>query len=173
MIETDHELMTKIKLGNEEAFNKLCTKYRKRLTSYIIGKVSRKELAEEIVQDTFLSIFRNKDKFDDSSNKFSSWAYKIAKNTMIDSVRRKKQKMMVLVDRMPDQGSYKRDLAAELSYDAAINKLPENLLAVFKAVCIDGMDHNEASQLLGISSDNVRARTSRARSQLRAIIGTG
>lgn len=170
---TDQELMVQVKLGDQAAFSALCRKYSKRIFSYILGKVKRKELAEEISQEAFLSVFKNKDKFIAGDSKFSSWLYKIAKNAMIDSVRSKKSKLEVLVDEMPDPGFYVRDIPTELSYMAAINSLPTNLAATFNAVCINGMNHNEASKLLGITPDNVRARASRARAQLRSIIAAG
>ncbi len=170
---SDTELMTAIKSGNNSAFEFLCQKYQKRIFNFIFNKMNRKELAEEIIQETFLNVFRKKDLFKEADGKLVSWIFSIAKNTMIDSVRRKKHRQEILVDEMPDRGSYTNDIGFELSVNTAINNLPDNLKSAFNAVCIDGLDHNEAAKLLGINPDNVRARVSRARSNIRSELDAG
>ena len=84
---TDEELVAKT-LENPETYALLVERYEKKLLRYIMRILSgTKEDAEDILQDVFLSAYKNLNDFDQDL-KFSSWIYRIAHNKVISHFRK-------------------------------------------------------------------------------------
>ncbi|WP_420401681.1 RNA polymerase sigma factor [Flagellimonas sp.] len=77
-------------VGQEDGYRYLLTKYQRYAFSIAIGIVRNEENAEEVVQDSFIRIFKHISKFN-KSGKFSTWLYRIVYNTSLTSLRRKRK----------------------------------------------------------------------------------
>jgi len=76
--------------GDSEAFGKLYDQYFKKIYSFIYYRVSQKENTEDLVSETFTKAIANINRFNIHKGTFSSWLYRIARNTVIDYYRTSK-----------------------------------------------------------------------------------
>ena len=86
---TEALMIKRLKNHDEEAFDYCYDTYKNLVYFQIIKVVKNKELTEELVQDTFLKMYQNIDKFDGKF--FKAWLLKIANNTAISELRKKKE----------------------------------------------------------------------------------
>ena len=77
--------------GNLDDFAKLYDKYIKKIYDFTYYRILHKETTEDLVSKTFFKALSNIDKYQADKGSFSSWLYKIAKNTIIDYCRTKKE----------------------------------------------------------------------------------
>lgn len=87
-MELNEEYIEKLKEKDEEALRMLVREYKIPLYNYIYRMVYNKEDAEDILQETFLKIFKNIKKIDFRRN-FKSFIFKVAKNSCIDFFRKR------------------------------------------------------------------------------------
>jgi RNA polymerase sigma-70 factor (ECF subfamily) len=96
---TDEELVEICKQGEEWAFEEIIKKYHVSLYNYIYNLTNDKELARDLVQDTFLKMINNIQKYRSFfGTKFSTWLFTIARNTFNDQLRRNKNKQTLSLD---------------------------------------------------------------------------
>lgn len=126
--------------------------------------------AEEVLQDTFLTIFEKIDKFDPKRGTFYAWTHRIAINKSLMFLRKKKQMRFSSEDLTNPSISNHLTTSpqqmeqADLEY--YISKLPNKAAVVFRLKAVEGYNHEEIAKLLGIRSDASRAIFSRARKRL-------
>ena len=89
----DEQLIERCKNGQQDAFEHLIRKYHVPLYNYVYSLVSDKLSAEDIVQETFISMINNIEKYKSRDNtKFSTWLFTIARNKVTDDFRKRKIK---------------------------------------------------------------------------------
>ncbi len=84
---TDEELAREARAGSRRSFEELASRYRRRLFVYLRPRLASNEDAEDMVQDTFLKLYRNIDGYD-PAYRFSTWLYTSANRLAIDSFRK-------------------------------------------------------------------------------------
>ena len=92
---TDIYYITKIQTGETEHFAFLLERYSQPVFSLINKIVGSREDAEELTQDVFMKVFRSLDSFQRNSS-FSTWLYRIAYNTAISAMRKRKHEWITL-----------------------------------------------------------------------------
>lgn len=151
-----------------------------RLALSIVGDES---LAEDIVQETFLSALTHRQQFEGRS-KISTWLYRIAYNASHDRLRKKTEEPLPDEDGqaddetplphpktiiewrwMPEDILANREMRREL--ENAVKALPESLRVVFTLRDIEGLSTEETAEATGISEGAVKVRLHRARLELR------
>lgn len=151
-----------------------------RLALSIVGDES---LAEDIVQETFLSALTHRCQFEGRS-KIATWLYRIAYNASHDRLRKKKEeplpdedgqnddemplphpKTIVEWRWLPEKILANQEARREL--EKAVQSLPENLRIVFMLRDIEGLSTEETAEATGISEGAVKVRLHRARLELR------
>src|SRR5690554_6805393 len=75
----ERELLIKLRDGDHSAFEKLYTHYSPVITAHLIHLLKSMDLAEEVAQDTFISVWEHRENID-SEKSFKSYLYKIATN---------------------------------------------------------------------------------------------
>ncbi len=68
-------------------FNQLYVENYSKTVNYVNFKVRNLQMAEEIVNDAFMKIYKHFDEFDQSKGKFTTWLFQIVKNTMLDYIK--------------------------------------------------------------------------------------
>lgn len=84
---TDEELARQARAGSRRSFEELASRYRRRLFVYLRPRVASDEDAEDMVQDTFLKLYRNIEGYD-PAYRFSTWLYTSASRLAIDAFRK-------------------------------------------------------------------------------------
>lgn len=84
---SDEKLVRQVVTGDIQRYGELVERYEAPLLRYIVFLIHDHELAEDILQDTFIKAYRNLAGFN-TQRKFSSWIYRIAHNTAMDAVKR-------------------------------------------------------------------------------------
>lgn len=171
---SDEQLVAQT-LEDRDRFSCLMRRYEARLFRYIQRISSlRKEDAEDVLQDAFISAYRNLHDFDPDRGKFSTWMYRIARNAAISAVRKLKvkQKYLVpdigedLIERIASDADIARD--ADRGFDSAIVRatldgLKDDQREILLLHYLEGMGYIEISDILHVAPGTVGSRLSRAK----------
>jgi len=127
--------------------------------------------AEEVLQDVFLTIFEKIDRFDPEKGSFLAWTHRIAVNSALMFLRKKRHMVFTYDDLtlLPatDKLITQPHQMEETDMDYYIDKLPKKSAVVFRLKAVEGYNHQEIADMLCIQSDASRAIYSRARKTLR------
>ncbi len=147
----------------ELAFRNLMSLYKKRLYWHIRKIVISHEDADDVLQNTFIKVFKNIHKFNEDSQLYS-WMYRIATNESITFINNKAKQQQVNINDLQHQ------LADELSNDSyfsgdeiqqklqkAIITLPRKQQLVFNMKYFDDMKYSEMSEILETSVGALKA----------------
>jgi RNA polymerase sigma-70 factor (ECF subfamily) len=104
-LDEDQALIKKTLRGDRRAFEELMRKYEKKIYSFVVRMVRNEDTAVDLTQDFFFKIFTVLDKYN-FEYKFSTWAYRICYNLVIDHIR----KNQAAVDSLDDESVTSRDL---------------------------------------------------------------
>ena len=132
--------------------------------------MNNREDAEDILQEAFLECFRNISSFRFEST-FGAWLKSILINRCINQLRKKKVDL-VLCETLPQVVS---DDEPQPVYDTGkifkgIEQLPDGYRVILTLYLLEGYDHTEISQILGISESTSKSQYSRAKDKLRNIL---
>ena len=150
-------------LTKEEAFKKLVTKYKERLYWHIRKLVLDHDDAHDVVQNTFIKIHLNIDKFRENSSLFT-WMYRIATNESLNFINSKAAKMGLLnqewieakADGLMADSYFDGDQAA-LKLQKMVARLPEKQRIVFNMKYVDNMNYQDISEVLDTSVGALKA----------------
>lgn len=169
---TIEEAINLMKNKNEKGLVFLYDAYSEALMGIIISIVKSPKLAEEVLQQTFLKIWKGIDSYDPSKAKLFTWMARIARNTAIDQVRLKRSEYQSKTDvfqaKIHDQPISMNE--AILDIEKLLSRLDEKYRVVLDLVYLKGYSHNEAAQLLNIPLGTVKTRLRAAISTLREIV---
>ena len=168
---TDKELLARVKANDTTAFSVLVDRYKVRLFNLIYRMLRNREEAEDILQETFLRVFKEKERYD-STYSFSTWIYTITLNLCRNELKRKKKFKFFGIDLVGNDRRYavegvgnKNCLSSTL--ERAIASLPVKYRTVFLLREVNQLSYKEMSQSLGIPLGTVKSRVNRARLMLR------
>ncbi len=178
----DEILVTKLQLGDQDAFDELMRRYKHRIYAYILRSVKNYEDAEELTVEVFFKVYRALHKWKPQA-KFSTWLYKIAYNVSIDHHRAKKRHIIHSLDNnllsideptAKDLGSDPEKLIVEKDRHRVINQavdhLSQNQKKVFLMNRYDGLQIKEIAEILGIAEGTVKIHLPRAIKKLRVLL---
>jgi RNA polymerase sigma-70 factor (ECF subfamily) len=167
--EADEDLLAAIGDGDRGALRQLYDRHAPWLLMRLRRRGADAPLAEEVVQDTFLAVWRKPHTYS-GTGAVAAWIWGIGVRRLIDRLRQSRalqplpQARDDVIVSAEDQvllGVEFGDLAGALA------RLSPELRAVVQATVLDGLTTREAAQLLGIPSGTVKTRMMRARAQLR------
>jgi RNA polymerase sigma-70 factor (ECF subfamily) len=105
ILDEDQVLIKKTLRGDKKAFEELMHKYDRKIFSFVIRMVRNEDIAVDLTQDFFIKVFTVLDKYN-FEYKFSTWAYRICYNLVIDHIR----KNQAQVDSLDDESVSPRDM---------------------------------------------------------------
>jgi RNA polymerase sigma-70 factor (ECF subfamily) len=178
----DLTLVHASKSGDVAAFEELVKRYDRKLLRIAQNVMHNREDAEEVVQETFLKAFQHIDQFREDA-KFSTWLIRIAVNHSLMMLRKLRSPREVSIDKdfQSEEGNLPIDVAdwapnPEELYRAAelheilrskLEQLHPRLRVVFVLRDIEGLSVQQTADALNLSVAAVKARSWRARIQLR------
>jgi RNA polymerase sigma-70 factor (ECF subfamily) len=139
---TDEERLLRVARGDRRALEQIYDQYERLIFSLAIKIVRDPQLAEEIVQDVFVKIWTQADRYDSSRGRFSSWLINMTRNLSIDRVRAAKAKGTVPLVRSDDSERELMDQSAPELADSTVTALH-----VRDALASLSSDHREALEL--------------------------
>jgi len=177
-VPTDEELISRFQKGDIYAFEEIVHRYKDPLVNFIYNYVGNRTEAEDIVQETFLRVFKNKHLYR-SIAKFSTWIYTIASNLAKTELRRRKRRRFLSLSHMgyddkdyelPDEYFSPERIVDDKMQGKAIRKEIEALPEKFKEVVIlrdiQEFSYEEISNILKIPVGTVKSRVNRGRLRL-------
>lgn len=136
----------------------------------------REEDAEDALQEAFISAFRNLGSYR-ADAAFGAWLKKIVVNKAINILNKRKYEAMpedehwdVAEEESPVE--YKEQLTVE-RVKKAINQLPDGYRSVLSLYLLEGYDHQEIAEILGVSESTSKSQLNRAKNKLRALLTVG
>jgi RNA polymerase sigma-70 factor, ECF subfamily len=155
-------------LGSEDAFRKLYLDNNRMVLSVLVRLTHNQEDAEDLMTETFLSVFRNLSRFRKES-KFSTWVSRIAINLFLMQIRKKKQIFVPLldVDVYVEGDVYRRVLISEVM--DKIDELPKIARSLIVLRAIYGFTNDEAAKHLELMPTTSKAYLHRTRKKVKKL----
>ena len=146
-----------------KAFEVLVNTYKERLYWHIRRIVLNHDDADDVLQNTFIKVFRSIDKFKGDS-KLYSWMYRIATNESLTFLKQKSRKLGVTNNELQEQlvenlqaDVYFEGEEIQLKLQKALSTLPEKQKLVFNMKYYQDMKYEEISQILETSVGGLKA----------------
>ncbi len=168
----DASLLAATATGDREALAALYARHSPWLLLRLNRRCSDRGIVDEVVQDTFVAVWRGAGRYDGRGD-VAAWIWGIAARRLVDALRRTPAATVELVDHGAVEPSAEQRVLDEGHYGdvgAALQDLSPELRAVVQATILDGLSTREAATLLGIPSGTVKTRMMRARAQLRGAL---
>lgn len=183
---SDSEVVQRFLDGEKRAFAVLVDRYHGRLLNFVYRTIGDRERAEDLVQETFVRVYRHLQRFD-QTKKFSTWIYTIASNLAKNELRNRSRNPLVLFQTIkknweadhrplewednsyrPDDLFRKRHLREMVERAAA--QLPEHHRIVFVLREMEGKTYEEIAEITDTNLGTVKSRLNRARNNFARII---
>lgn len=141
-------------------FRMLMGKYQERLYWHIRGLVRNHQDADDVLQDTFVKVFRNLEGFEGKAQLYT-WMYRIATNESLTFLKKKQRNQTLELGEMQQRSlladAYLSPGDAEALLAGAMRALPEKQLLVFQLRYFEELTYQEISELLGTSVGALKA----------------
>ncbi|MBX2840568.1 MAG: RNA polymerase sigma factor [Flammeovirgaceae bacterium] len=165
-------------LGDRRAQYQVYEMYSKAMFNICIRIINNLEEAEDVLQEAFVSAFRNIKSFKGEGT-FGSWLKKIVINHAINHLRKKKLQFVDIdniadgaANNISDEGKFdEKEIFLEVGkIKKAIKLLPDGYRIVFSLYLLEGYDHKEISEILNISESTSKSQFNRAKKKLKEIM---
>ncbi|MBI4263716.1 MAG: RNA polymerase sigma factor [Acidobacteria bacterium] len=177
MSSADLALAERCRDGDAGAFEELYRRHAGRLYSLAVRMTGSAQDAEDLLQEIFVHVHRKLGGFRGEST-LGTWLYRIAMNHCLDHLRGRQAKMgratgSLEVDRVAEPAgpmSAAMAVISRLDLERAIARLPEGCRAAFLLHDVEGLEHHEVAQVLGVSVGTSKSQVHRARMKLRELL---
>jgi len=163
-------------LNDVQAFEEMYRQQAPRIYSLACRMAGSPEDGEDLLQEIFLQAYRKLSTFKGDST-LGTWLYRLAMNHCLDYVRSRQAKMSKLTESLDAQATFepaaRRDTPiARIDLDRALERLPDGCREAFVLHDVEGLDHKEVAERLGIAEGTSKSQVFKARLKLRAMLGT-
>lgn len=162
--------------GDVEAFRKLFQAYGPRVKSYMMRQGADANTAEELAQETMLTVWRKASLYSGEKGSATTWIFTIARNLRIDRLR-KEMTWVALpeghneeasTDALPDEILSEQERKKRVQ--AALAGLPPDQFEVVSLSYIEGLSHSEIAERLGLPLGTVKSRMRLAYQKIRELV---
>jgi RNA polymerase sigma-70 factor (ECF subfamily) len=173
---TDAELLARFAEGDEFAFHEVVSRYKNSLYMFLKQFLNRRELVEDVFQETFLQLFTSRDSFD-PKRPLRPWLFTIAANKAKDALRKWQRTAAVPIGTIADSQelSFNEVLNTITSYtvtpyeelekseialrvERIIANMPENLREILILAYFNKFSYKQMAQMLSIPIGTVKSR---------------
>lgn len=180
----DEDLMLQFQVGTLEAFDILVNRYQDPLTNYIYRFLGDMKECEDLLQETFLRVYRNRHSYRRIA-KFSTWLYTIAGNLARSEYRKRKRRRMYSIQSVNrDDEAYEVEIPDEtFSPDKhtestiqdhyiqeALKQIPEEFREVVVLRDVQQLAYEEIALITGLPMGTVKSRINRGRTKLQLLL---
>ena len=174
-MQDDLQLIDQFKNNSKSAFEKLYIRYAGKMKSVAYRYTGNRDEAEDVLHDAFIKVYEKINSLKDNSL-FEGWLRRIVVNQALDFLKAKKKLREITnesvqlnansesEERSPYEGISSRELMETLE------KLPMGYKMIFNLCVIDGFQHKEVAERLGISEGTSKSQLAKAKLFLRNLL---
>jgi len=167
------DIIEKSKKGDIKAQFKLYNLYSKAMFNICLRMMNNREEAEDMLQEAFSEAFDKLHYFRFESS-FGAWLKRVVVNKCINQIKKKKVELVLSEEILKYERIEETD-EREIAYDInkinkAIQQLSDGFRVVFTLYLMEGYDHQEISEILGISESTSKSQYLRAKRKLKEIL---
>ncbi|MGE4290520.1 MAG: RNA polymerase sigma factor [Salinivirgaceae bacterium] len=169
------ELIDACKNGNSKAQFEIYKLYYKAMYNTSLRLLNDSLEAEDVMQEAFLSAFKNLHTYKEEVS-FGAWLKKIVVNRSLDVLKKRRidqepiDERRLAVTEVSDDDVLDETMQKVAEVKQVISQLPENYRVLITLHLLEGYDHEEISEILGMTNANVRTTYSRARKRLQEML---
>ena len=171
-------LVARCRRGEIGAFEEIYRAHAGRLFGLLLRMVGNQSDAEDLLQEVFLAAHRKLDGFRGDSA-LGTWLYRLATNQCLDYLRSRAAKTGQLTDTLDDEPavpvrggrSLTEQAVTKVDLERALAQLPDGCRAAFLLYDVEGLDHREVAEALGIAEGTSKSQVHKARLRLRTLLG--
>ncbi len=183
----DRALVERILSGERDLFSELVRRFEKRILNYVYRIIHRYEDAHDLTQEIFIKVFMALDRYD-PKYQFSTWIFRIAQNSAIDTLRKKslpevsltrsgtddenegKEREVVDAGVSPYRDLKNKELSVAI--DSAIEVLPEDYRELIQLRHFGELSYEEIAEMKKMPLGTVKNKLFRARNMLKDALGS-
>ena len=173
-------LVQRCRRGDLGAFEELYRTHAAKLYGLVLRMVGNPADAEDLLQEIFLSAHRKLESFRGESA-LGTWLYRLATNQCLDHLRSRAARTGQVTDTLDDElglpapggRGIAEQTVTKMDLERALAQLPEGCRAAFLLHDVQGLEHREVADALGIAEGTSKSQVHKARLRLRAILSRG
>jgi RNA polymerase sigma factor (sigma-70 family) len=167
------DLIARCKSGDRDAHYKLYKLYSRAMFNVSLRITGSEEDAEDALQEAFISAFRSLESYRGNAA-FGAWLKRIVINKAINVVKKKRHELIPDDERWDvaeptEPAEYKEELTVD-RVKTAIGQLPDGYRTVLSLYLLEGYDHQEIAEIMGISESTSKSQLNRAKGKLRELL---
>ena len=168
------QMLTLAKSGNTDAFAEIMKSYQKPILRYLFRLTGDYEMAADLAQETFIKAYKGITRLN-TDLAFRTWLYRIATNTALQYLRRKKLFSLILFNNSRNSNIPICEINTEQSFESiaikeALLRVPQEQRMCLTLHYIEGFQYREIAQTLRISEEAVRKRVARGVDKLKKLL---
>jgi RNA polymerase sigma factor (sigma-70 family) len=175
----DRDLLVRLRGGDQDAFRGLFARYAPSAKALAQRVVRRPHLAEEIVQEAFMAVWRNPGAYDPDRGSVRAWLMGMVHHRAVDLVRReeshRRRAEASIPEAIHDVADHADDVVEQVGLPeerrivrAALDELPEEQRAVLTLMYFDGLSQSQIAERTGLPLGTVKSRTLLGMRRMRA-----
>ena len=169
-----NKLANQLKTGDRQAGEEIFNHFSPLIYRFFMARILNQRAAEDLTQDVFLKIVSKIDTFNDKAGNFSGWIWQVARNSLIDYFRAKKE---VVFSDAPEgiENMYRVDDAVDRRINAKeiieiVNNFEDDEQEVFALYYLSDLAYKEMSKITGRSEGSLRVAIHRMNKKIRKIV---
>ncbi|HEY8376647.1 MAG TPA: sigma-70 family RNA polymerase sigma factor [Nannocystis sp.] len=174
---SDEELVAALREGDMAAFDRLYARYERRLYGYICRIVGATPAADDLFQDVFLKVLRDRS-YDPQRGRFAPWLFAVARNACLQAQRRERTREAlsgVAAQRLGPAaaGEVEAQVGTAARVQAAMAALPEPQRQLILLKQLGELSYREIAGLLGVAEGTIKSRLHAATQAFRRLLTEG
>ena len=173
----DSALIERCRQGDLGAFEEIYRAHSRRIYGVLVRMLGNQTDAEDMLQDVFLAAHRKLESFRGESA-LGTWLYRLAVNLCLDYLRSRTGRAIQMTDviadepSLPDAASHRlaERTVTKMDLERALAQLPEGCRAAFVLHDVQGLEHREVGEVLGIAEGTSKSQVHKARLRLRTLL---
>jgi RNA polymerase sigma-70 factor (ECF subfamily) len=173
---TEEELVALLRKGDEQSFSVLYSCYCRALLGVIRKNISDEDVADDLLQEVFVKIWNNRAAYDESRGRLYTWMLNIARNSSIDYLRSRQNRMDEKIQRgensvhaINNSGSVQMNTDT-IGIRKIVSQLKDDHKLLIDLAYFEGFTQEEIAGKLGIPLGTVKTRVRAALTALRKIV---
>ena len=168
IVATDARLVELASEGDQQAFEHLFTRYREALTRLFEQRLDDKAIASDLLQETFIKVYLHLDSYSKSYT-FGQWIYAIARNTLVDHLRRRADDISIDEKfRAPAASTPTPEESVIINqrkahFEASLDELSKEYRQIIEMRFLDEYSYEEIADKLGKPINTVKTQIRRAK----------